>query len=217
MKVSEGIVGARSISVCGETISGSAHICAFFNSRAEAYDVLVPFYRDGLAKGDRMVGIVEGFRRDAHLRGLRAGGVPVDRAMRERQLDVLTADETYLRNGTFDADAMLAAVRDMLTSAKAEQRSVRTCGEMDWLARSSVPSSVVIEYEARVNDFTYEHDCTLMCVYDLAQITGALMADIISTHPYVVMNRKLRHNPHFIEPKTYLDEVLRPRAVPRPA
>lgn len=201
----------RSVTICGETLSGSAHVCAFFNSRAEEYEVVVPYYREGLARGDRVVGIVDAARRDAHLRGLRAGGLPVDAAMHSRQLDVLTPADTYFRNGDFDPDEMFGMVLEMLSSAKQEGRTVRTCGGMDWVSRSNVPAEKVLEYESRVNVFTRDYDCTLMCVYNLAQISGALMADIISTHPYVILNQRVRRNAHYIEPEVYLDEVLRPR------
>lgn len=201
----------RSVTICGETVSGSAHVCAFFNSRAEEYDVVVPYYREGLDRGERVVGIVDDGRRDAHLRGLRAGGLPVDVAMDSQQLDILTPAETYFKNGDFEPNDMFGMVLDMLASAKDDGRTVRTCGGMDWLSRSSVPSDKVLEYESRVNVLTRAYDCTLMCVYDLAQISGALMADIISTHPYVVMNQRLRHNAHYIEPEVYVDEVLRRR------
>lgn len=204
-------MAGRSVTICGETISGSAHVCAFFNSQSEEDEVVVPFFREGLDRGERVVGIVEDWRRDDRLSGLREGGVPVDAAMRSGELDVLTPAQTYLRTGEFDPDEMFRLVLEMLSSARHEGQTVRTCGSMDCLARSNVPSEKVLEYESRVNRFTRDFDCTLMCVYDLAQIDGRLMADIISTHPYVIMNQRLRPNAHYIEPEVYINEVLRPR------
>jgi hypothetical protein len=206
-----GFMAERSMTICGETVSGSAHICAFFDSRSEEHDVVIPYYREGLDRGERVVGIVDDGRRDAHLRGLRAGGVQVDAALQSGQLDVLSPGQTYLKHGSFDPDETFAMVLDMLSSARNEGRTVRTCGSMDSLSRRSVPSDKVLEYESRVNVLTRDYDCTLMCVYDLSQINGRLMADIISTHPYVIMNQRLRTNAHYIEPEVYIDEVLRPR------
>lgn len=201
----------RSMTICGETVSGSAHVCAFFNSRSEEHDIVIPFYREGLDRGERVVGIVDDERRSAHLNELRAGGVEVDAALQSRQLDVLSPAQTYLKNGVFDPDATFAMVLNMLSLASHEGRSVRTCGSMDSLSRSKVPSDRVLEYESRVNVLTRAYDCSLMCVYDLAQISAGLMADIISTHPYVILNQRLRPNAHYIEPEVYIDEVLRPR------
>ena len=201
----------RKVTICGEAITGSAHVCAFFNSRSEEDAIVIPYLREGLDRGERVVGIVEGWRRDARLSGLRDEGVAVDAALAAGELEVLTPDQTYLKTGEFDPQEMFVILRELLSSAKHEGRAVRTCGSMDCLSRSNVSSEKVLEYESQVNLFTRDHDCTLLCVYDLALISDALMADIISTHPYVVMNQRLRSNPHYIEPEVYIDEVLRPR------
>ena len=40
------------------------------------------------------------------------------------------------------------------------------------------------------------YDCTLLCVYDLAKISGQMMMDILTTHPYVVHRRRVDSSLH---------------------
>ena len=51
-------------------------------------------------------------------------------------------------------------------------------------------------------------DCTFMCVYDLAQLSGAMIADLMATHQYVILHGNLRENDFFIPPERYLAELL---------
>jgi hypothetical protein len=79
---------------------------------------------------------------------------------------------------------------------------------MIWVTRPEVDAELVMEYEARVNFLTPVYRCTLVCGYDLARISGGLLADIIATHPFVILKRRIRENPWYMHPKTYLEEIL---------
>ena len=49
----------RRIELAGATLTRSAHVCAFFNSRDEEYKILLPFARDGFHANDRLVHVVD--------------------------------------------------------------------------------------------------------------------------------------------------------------
>ena len=57
-------------------------------------------------------------------------------------------------------------------------------------------------------------DCTFVCVYDLDKLSGGMVADILATHPYVIMNGQIRANAFYIEPRRYLSELLLARRSP---
>jgi hypothetical protein len=42
------------------------------------------------------------------------------------------------------------------------------------------------------------------------------MADIMATHPYVVLGGQLQENPYYVEPEVYLQKVALRRAHPVP-
>lgn len=68
-----------------------------------------------------------------------------------------------------------------------------------------------MEYETRMNLLVPDFDCTFMCVYDLARLPGEMVVDIMATHPYVILRGRVRANPFFVPPATYLEELLAKR------
>lgn len=204
--------GPRPIHLYGQAIPHAGHICAFFDSRAEKYRVLAPYFTEGIAEGDRIINVIDASERDHHLHELERADVPVGEAMHRGQFQLLTAEETYLKGGAVELDGMLDLLREALASAKRDRTRVRTCGEMNWVARSSMPTENVMTYEARVNEFVPTFQCTLLCVYDLALMRTGMVADILATHPTAIINGQLRPNPYFVEPAAFLQMLRQRRA-----
>ena len=64
----------RPIYLGGSALGDRCHVCVFFNSREEQYRVLVPFVRDGLERGKKIVHTIDPERRAEHLERLAAVG-----------------------------------------------------------------------------------------------------------------------------------------------
>jgi hypothetical protein len=203
--------GQRRVSLCGHVLPHPGHVCAFFDSRDQKYDTLVPFFADGIEAGDRIINVVDAAERPRHLRTLEERSLPVSEVMANDQLTVLTSEEAYLADGEHSLDAMLEMLDQTLHASRRENYCVRTCGEMNWVSRAEIPIRKVLEYESRVNFLVPSFQCTLLCVYDLSSITSALMSDILATHPFAIVKGKFRPNPFYVEPEEYL-EMLRNRA-----
>ena len=200
----------RTVQLCGEAVPHPGHVCAFFDSRDEKYDILAPFLKDAITVGDDVVNIVDASERATHLNSLSDHGVPVHAAMGTGKLKVFTSEETYLQEGKDVLPRLLGFLGETIERAKEENHCVRTWGEMNWVERETVPIEDVLEYEARVNELFSDVECTMLCVYDLARIPTSLLADILATHPSVIIQGRLRKNEHYIEPQEYL-EMLRSR------
>lgn len=200
----------RPIHLCGQELPHAGHICAFFDSRHEKYSALAPYFTEGIANGDHIINVVDASDRAAHVRALKGADVPIHEAMHRGQFQLLTAEETYLKDGAVDLDGMMGLLRETLEAAERNGTCVRTCGEMNWVGRSSMTTERVMAYEARVNEFVPTFQCTLVCVYDLALLRSGMVADILATHPTALINGRLRANPYFVEPAAFL-EMLRQR------
>ena len=90
------------------------HVCAIFSSPKEEYDTLLPFICDGLNCGERAFHVLPSQHRGEHLQALRAAGIDVDAAQRTGQLEVALPEDTYLRGGRFNKDAMLTLTQEAL-------------------------------------------------------------------------------------------------------
>lgn len=194
---------ARRPILCGEEVPAGGHICAFFSSRAEKYDTLVPYFKSAIEAGERVINVVDASLKSAHERQLESMGVPVQQAVRQSRFQLHSAEDVYMRDGELALDAVLDMLRESLVKAKTDGNHVRTCGEMNWIARNPGVTRKALEYEVRVNELLPGHDCTMLCVYDLAYTPSSLVADILATHPYAVINGRLRANPYAVEPAAY--------------
>lgn len=199
---------SRVVNLCGTPMSQPGHVCAFFDSRDQKYEVIAPYFAEAIEAGDRVINVVPATERDRHVDTLERASVPVRNAMHRHQLSILTNEETYLREGVQDLQGMLDLLADALGTAEREGYGVRTCGEMSWIASSRIPIRKVLEYEAKVNHFVPAHDCTLMCVYDIATLPSALTADILATHPWAIINNRLRPNDYFVPPDEFLKMLV---------
>jgi hypothetical protein len=201
-------------SLAGAKLDRYYHACAFVNSRAEAYETLTPFIKEGVDGGEKVVQVTDPHLRQDHLRLLADAGIDVDDTQERGQLEVITWAETYLRGGRFDPEAMMALLEAMLLAAqKRGFPRTRLVGHMEWALEDRPGVENLLEYEARVNHVLASHRQPAVCTYDVTRFPGHIMLDVLRTHPLVVVNGVLQENPFFVPP----DEFLRELRARRPA
>jgi hypothetical protein len=101
----------------GSQLGDFRHVCAFFSSLEDEYKTTLPFMRDGLAVGERVINFMPVDRTD-HEERLRAGGIDVGHARQTNQLEVVKSEDAYLRrDGHFDCEGMLRMVPQLLNSS----------------------------------------------------------------------------------------------------
>lgn len=199
---------APSVTLCGRSIGRPGHLCAFFDSRDQEYDVLAPYYKEGLEAGEEVITIVDAHRKEDHCKRVAHYEIPVEHAMADGTFKVLTSEDTYTAGGRFEAQRMYDLLHGALVDARNHGRRVRTSGVMDWSKKGTPGTEELMQYEARVNVLVPMYDCTLLCVYDLAAITAKEMMDILTTHPYVVHRRRVLENPYYVAPIDVLKQQL---------
>lgn len=123
----------RVVKLARSTLDCSCHACAFFHSRHEEYQVLVPFLKDGLEAGDKAFHIVDKTYRAERVSRLEANGVDTTAAEQAGQLEVRTWESAYLRDGRFDQQAMLALIEEVLNAGKQQGFGLtRLWANMEW-------------------------------------------------------------------------------------
>lgn len=205
---------ASPISVAGSPLPPPRHVCAFFNNDEEHYRVLGPFIREGFDCGDKIVHVIDPERRTPHVERLLAAGIDVISAQRTGQLELRSNTDTYLRDGRFDQDRMLAAFEQMVTKNEAGPfpRSRIVC-QMEWAADHRAYIDDVIEFESRVSDVWRRHQSAVICTYDVTRFGGGAVIDIIRTHPLVIMGGILQENPFHVPAEQFLREMRERRGL----
>ena len=102
------------------------HVCAFFNSPREEYHTLLPFICDGINCGQRAFHVLPSQHRDDHLGRLRDAGIDVEGGARNAASSKSRCrEDTYLRTGRFNKDAMLALIQEALQGGERAGLSAR--------------------------------------------------------------------------------------------
>ena len=89
-----------------EQIGPDDHLCSIYESQGEQFAVAVPFIRFGLDRGEKCVYIADDDNEDDFREALQAEGIDVERALASNTLVSTTKEQTYLKQGSFDADRM---------------------------------------------------------------------------------------------------------------
>ena len=191
----------------GLPLGTSRHICAFFTSDDDEYRVLLPFIKEGFERGDKAIHVIRPDRHSGHVRRLADAGIDPTAAQRAGQLEIRGSTETYLRDGGFDKERMLEAFEQMASgNAKGRFPVSRIVCHMDWAGEDPSHLDALVEFESRVNDVWAHHRDAVICVYDLAKFGGAVVMDMVRTHPLVIIGGILQQNPFFVPPEEFLRE-----------
>lgn len=206
------------VRLAGALLSQHRHVCAFFNSADEEYDLLLPFVKEGLERGEKSFHIVDPRLRADYQRRLANLGVDVPAVTTSGQLEVRVWEDAYLRGACFDQDAMLALIEDVLKTAKASGYPLtRLVAHMEWSLTGQPGCEDLVAYESRLNDILPHYQDPVICTYDLAQFRGDVVMDILRTHPLVILAGVLQYNPFYVPPQTLLRELQQRRQKPASA
>ena len=199
----------------GSALHGYRHVCAFFSSPEEEYRTLLPFIRDGLQLGERAFHVLPAKYHGEHLDRLREDGIDVDETQRNRQLEVALPEDTYMRGGRFDKDAMLALIQEVIKSGAALGFPLtRMIAHAETVLEDWSSVNDWIEYESRLNDVLRHYPDPVICTYDANLLNGSIAIDIMRTHPVVIVGGMLYDNPFFVKPQHLLNQILARSAAP---
>lgn len=200
--------GDEPIRFAGSALGAQRHICAFFHSSDEEYQVILPFIKDGFECGHKALHVVDPNLRREHRQRLVAAGIDVAKAEQTGQFELREWADAYLRDGRFDQDRMLALLQEVLDGARKQGFSItRMVAHMEWALEERPRVDDLVEYETRVNYMWPRHKDAVICVYDLAKFGGHIVMDILRTHPMVLIGGIIQENPFFKPPDEFLREL----------
>jgi hypothetical protein len=121
------------IRFAGSVLGAQRHVCAFFHSPDEEYRVLLPFIKEGFARGEKAFHIVDPTLREEHVRRLASAGIDVSAVEQSGQFELCNWADAYLRDGHFDQDKMLALIQEVLGGGRQPGFPLtRLVAHMEW-------------------------------------------------------------------------------------
>lgn len=198
----------KPVTLAGSPLTHSCHVCAFFHTQEEKYQVLMPFIREGFEKGDRAFHIVNENQRAEHIRRLEQEGIDTTAAEAEGRLEVRHWQETYIKDGRFDQHLMIETLKEMIAPGKAPPGKIsRNIANMEWALEDVPGVHDIIEYEARLNQALPKQHDPVICTYDLSRFDASVVIDIMRTHPMVIIGGILQENPFYVPSEDMLKEI----------
>ena len=197
----------KPVRLAGRTLKDTRHVCAFFNSREEQNRVLMPFFKEGIERGEKVFHIVDSRLHEEHLSACREYGIDVEAAQGTGQLDVIHWEDAYLKDGYFDGDRMISVLESVIGENRKQFGLTRLMGNMEWSLETLPGVTDIIEYETKLNYVLPRHPDPVICVYDLNRHSGSVLMDILRTHPMVIVGGVLQENPLFVPPEEFLQEL----------
>lgn len=207
--------GAVELGLRGEKVHLGDHIAYFWEKDSEFEDA-VEFLLVGLRKRDHVVVFGHDDANDRVLTVLQKKKVDVEKARSTGRLSVLS--------GHPDGNEMLADIGATFARAiDGGAKCIRLLGNIGW-ARAGWPSDIdILSFEAKVTAAAKQFPCVVVCMYDVASLSGTVMTHgAFETHPLTISRNVLRENPYYLQVDEYLagleemETRAKERHVPQP-
>ena len=174
------------------------HLCLFHNDHAERMTVIVPFFKDGFARGERCIYVVDEEGREEVVQALQAVEVDVTWALKCGALLLPSRRETYLRTGKFDPQDMIALLRQMQEQAWVDGfPGVRGTAEMTETLRSEDDWDQIFQYEALLNDALVDSRLMVICQYNHQRFSPSVLREALRTHPTCILDSRIRDSLYY--------------------
>lgn len=160
-----------------------AHLCHFFNDRADLLRLLVPYFKAGLENNEYCMWITASpIRQSDAFNELFEAMPDIERRLKLGQLEILDYRNWYLRDGQLDAERVLEAWTSK--SAHAQKRGfdgARVSGNPLWLETRS-DWSEFMEYEALVNEGLVGSRVIALCTYHIERCSAQDVVNVMMNH-----------------------------------
>jgi hypothetical protein len=201
---------SRAVTIGQSEFRCPCHACAFFHSRDEEYELLLPFSKSGAEAGERLFQVVDEAQMGERRNRLADAGIDVTEAESKGQLEIRPWEGAYLRGNRFDQNAMLELIQQVLRDGRSSGFPMtRLWANMEWALADLPGVHDIVEYETRLNHVLPNYDDIVVCTYDLTKFSAPVVMDIMRTHPQVIIGGVLQENPFYVPPDQFLAELNR--------
>jgi len=178
----------------GTKIIGSVpwgtHFCQFYQNKQDLLDILVPYFKTGLESNEFCMWITAEPLSSREAKRAMAKALPnFEQYLNKGQMEIMSHDKWYLRDGVFDLQRVLDGWIDKLQKALAKGYSgLRLTGNTFWLEREDWDNFT--GYEAAVSDVIGKYKMLALCTYCLDRCTAADVLDVVRNHEFALIKQE---------------------------
>lgn len=164
-------------------IGHGSHVCAFYETKDDLLDLVLPFFAAGLARNELCVWMTPDSISEDEAR------IRAREAVAERGLEIRPARELYLKRRRFQRDPVLRFWNEKLQQALTSHRcGLHASGDSFWLQRNDWDAFLV--YETDVSTMIADKPITLLCTYPFSLSKVGDVFDVARAHQFAVAMRR---------------------------
>ncbi len=172
------------------------HIVMFFSSGDALLSAVLPFIKEGLARGERVLYIAEPDGREKCLGNLK------------REFDV----GQHIESGRFKFDGPETDIRELLRKTRliiddtlaSGYTALRIAVEVHAIYKNMSPADI-LRFEARLDEFYSQNQCIALCMFDARKFTPELLLSIFVSHPLIMIGPEVHENISYPPPQELHD------------
>lgn len=185
------------------SLKSGDHLALVYETFEEQIAVVAPYFKAGLANGQRCVYVADEHTPEQILAALATKGIDAERERARGALLMLTKEDTYLGPGYFDPAEMVGSFRQSIDDALAAGFSgLRATSEMTWALGPEEGNDRLLEYEALLNHhvWTPESRAIGICQYNLHRFPPDIIGGMLETQPMAILGDQLCPNMYYQPP-----------------
>lgn len=165
------------------------HICLFYETPQDLYDVHAEYFGAGLAAGEFCIwALSDPIQRDDAIEALRASIPGFDEYLRDGQIELIPGYEWYLRGDEFDPQRITGGWHAKLDDALARGfEGMRVSGNAFWFQVGLW--TTFREYEAELDRSLAGSRMIVLCTYALGASRAVDVLDVARTHNFSIARR----------------------------
>jgi PAS domain S-box-containing protein len=179
-------------------LAPGGHVCSIYENELEHLELIVPFVRIGLERGERCVYVAEEGSEGHIEQALSAAGIDVAAALETKALVLMSPKQAYLKGDSFDPYRMFTFWKALSSRASEEGFSrLRGASDMQWILRGAPGAQRWLAYERQLTQLAADGQCLILCQYHRPNFRAEHLLDVIRTHPQVIHRGTVAQNIYY--------------------
>ena len=164
------------------SIPWGTHLCQFYETKQDLIDILVPYFAEGLKNNEFCMWVTSSPLEVEEAKLALQKAVPnLDEYVKKGQIEVISYDKWYLRDGKFDSNRITNGWVEKENAALAHGfDGLRLTGNTFWVEQELWKSFV--DYEEVINNVIRNHRILALCTYCLKKCSGTDVLDVVRNH-----------------------------------
>ena len=177
------------IDIIGKVPWGT-HLCQFYQTREDLINILVPYFKAGLENNELCMWVTsEPLGVEEAKASLKKVVRNLDNYIKKGQIEIIDANEWYIKSGKFDAEKVLQSwVEKEKLAIKKGFDGLRLSGNTFWLERKDWKKFA--NYEEAIDSVIGRYRMIAICSYSLEKCRASDVIEVVHNHQFALIGEK---------------------------